>query len=156
MSDPAPAEDQVTERKVIIDGVDYGWQAYEEITVDGVTYAVFFDCGSLSEGPHTAQAYFRNLWDESDPSALYEFNVVFPSAPTGLSIVQLEDLSGIYFKATRYDYVDSQLVYKGQHTQQDASVDDLNWIITKYYYDSGMLVMTRIRTTSWTLRDQGW
>ena len=67
-------------------------------------------------------------------------------------------VAGYYFNVTRYDYNDSgRLLYKGQHTDQNASPDDGNWVITKYYYDeNGMPDLVRIRTTSWTLRDQGW
>lgn len=67
-------------------------------------------------------------------------------------------LAGYYFNALRMDYdSEGKPAYRGQHTDQNASPDDGNWVITKYYYDeNGMLVMTRVRTTSWTLRGEGW
>ncbi|MFX0194521.1 MAG: hypothetical protein ACFFCW_00240 [Candidatus Hodarchaeota archaeon] len=65
-----------------------------------------------------------------------------------------------YYNSMRYEYdANGLLLYKGEHTDVNASVDDLNWVITKYYYSAGILqsvTQIRIRTTSWTLRDVGW
>ena len=61
-----------------------------------------------------------------------------------------------YYNATRWDWDDNRISYRGQHTQDNASIDDLNWEITKYYYDGDILSYTRTRTTSWTNRAIGW
>lgn len=63
-----------------------------------------------------------------------------------------------YYNSVRYDYDSNRrIIYKGEHTDHNASVDDTNWLITKYYYNaSGMVNHVRIRTTSWTNRAIGW
>ena len=67
-------------------------------------------------------------------------------------------IAGYYYNTTKYDYdtIYVRLIYKGEHTDQTASVDDTNWIITRYYYDGDVLSYSRTRTTSWTLRTVGW
>jgi len=66
-------------------------------------------------------------------------------------------LAAYYYNTIRYDYNgDGTLAYKGEHTDQNASVDDPNWIITKYFYSGGMMTHMRIRITSWTDRSSGW
>ena len=78
---PAPATDQITESKAIIDGVDYGWKPYEEvITKDGQTICVLADLETLTDGQHTAQAQFRNVRGESAvaPDPPYSFTKKLP------------------------------------------------------------------------------
>ena len=95
-----------------------------------------------------------------------------PSTPDGFYVITAYDvygnesepsneilIAGYYYNSIRYDYETSivkRLIYKGEHTQHDASVDDVNWVITKYYYNGDVVSHMRIRTTSWTLRAVGW
>ena len=68
-------------------------------------------------------------------------------------------VTAYYYNTVRYDYetdIVKRLIYKGEHTDQNASVGDVNWIITHYYYVGDVLSYTRTRTTSWTLRTVGW
>lgn len=66
-------------------------------------------------------------------------------------------LAAYYYNSIKYQYgTDGRILYKGEHTQQDASEGDINWVITKYYYSAGNLVQVRIRITSWTNRAIGW
>ena len=89
-----------------------------------------------TEGYYIVKAY--NDVGESDPS-----NEVI--------------LAAYYYNAVRYEYDTKGLVlYKGEHTVQDASVDDPNWVISKYYYTGTVITQIRIRTTSWTNRGSGW
>lgn len=91
----------------------------------------------INQGYYICKAY--NQYGESDPS-----NEVL--------------WAGYYYNTTRFEYDSSglKILYKGEHIQQDASVDDTNWIITKYYWSDSVLIQTRIRTTSWTNRAVGW
>ena len=67
-------------------------------------------------------------------------------------------LAGYYYNATRFDYENSRVIYKGEHVDHDASVDDTGWVITKYYYAPGGAFLThfRVRTLAWSGRTVGW
>ena len=66
-------------------------------------------------------------------------------------------LANYYFNSIKYEYDNNRILYKGQHTDHDALESDVNWIITRYYYDStGRVSAIRIRTTSLVNRTQGW
>ena len=80
------------ESKAIIDGVDYGWQAYQEVTVDGITYAVLADLEGLADGQHTAQAQFRNVWGESAvaPDPPFGFTKSLPGAGSSFVILRTD------------------------------------------------------------------
>lgn len=68
-----------------------------------------------------------------------------------------EILAAFFFNSIKYDYVVNRLLYKGQHTNHDATETDANWVITKYYYGTtGVIIAMRIRTTSWENRAIGW
>jgi len=68
-----------------------------------------------------------------------------------------EILAAFFFNSIKYDYVDNRVLYKGQHTNHDATETDANWVITKYYYGTtGVIIAMRIRTTSWENRAIGW
>ena len=67
-------------------------------------------------------------------------------------------LAQYHFNSVRYE-VDSvgRVIYKGEHQEHDAATSSVDWIITRYYYDSsGFLIHKRIRTTSWDDRATGW
>lgn len=63
-----------------------------------------------------------------------------------------------YYALTKFDYdASGRILYRGQHQAINASENDTNWIVTKYYYDAnGSLIEMRVRTTSWTDRATGW
>ena len=67
-------------------------------------------------------------------------------------------LATYYFNLVKYDYdTQGRVTYKGQHTDVEATDVDNNWIITRYYYDTGgRFIALKIRTTSWVDREQGW
>lgn len=66
-------------------------------------------------------------------------------------------LTAYYYNAVKIEYDETgKLMYKGEHTAQDAAENDPNWVITKYYWDGSRGIGRRIRTTSWTLRAVGW
>jgi hypothetical protein len=69
-----------------------------------------------------------------------------------------EAVYAYYYATTKYDYdASGRLLYKGEHATYNASPDDANWVVSKYYYDaSGMVSEIRVRTTSWTNRATGW
>ena len=69
-------------------------------------------------------------------------------------------LAGYYYNSIKYDYDTSpfqRLIYRGENTRHDAGEADVDWVVTKYYYDTnGLMTGMRIRTTSWTNRSVGW
>ncbi|RPI56280.1 MAG: hypothetical protein EHM49_00695 [Deltaproteobacteria bacterium] len=90
----------------------------------------------VREDRYVVKAYNSN--GESDPSNEYLY-------------------VAYYYNSMRFDYDSSgNILYKGEHTDQNASVDDVNWIISKYFYSGSMIIQVRVRTTSWTDRVIGW
>jgi len=81
-----------------------------------------------------------------------------PSGPLWLSDASNTiSLTAYSYNSTKYDYNSSGLIiYKGEHTAQDALDSDTEWTITKYYYTNNVVVGIRVRTTSWTDRAVGW
>ena len=97
-------------------------------------------------------------------------SITLPELPEGYYVVKAYDTEGLetgpsnevlfasyYYNSVRYDYNNSGMVlYKGEHTDHNASENDVNWVISKYYYTGGMVMQIRRRTTSWTNRATGW
>ena len=69
-------------------------------------------------------------------------------------------LAEYYYNSIKYDYDTGpfqNLLYRGENTRHDAGEADVDWVVTKYYYDTnGLMIGVRIRTTSWTNRAVGW
>ena len=66
-------------------------------------------------------------------------------------------VAAYYYNSLRYEYNGlGQIIYKGEHTEEDAAEGDTNWVITKYYYTNNMMIRARVRITSWTNRAVGW
>jgi len=69
-------------------------------------------------------------------------------------------LAEYYYNSIKYDYDTGpfqKLLYRGENTRYDAGEADMDWVVTKYYYDAnGLMIGMRIRTTSWTNRAVGW
>ena len=88
------------------------------------------------EGYYIVKAYNDN--GESDPS-----NEVI--------------LAAYYYNAIRYEYdASGRVLYKGEHTVQNAATNDPNWVISRYDYIGSAITQIRIRTTSWDNRALGW
>ena len=60
-----------------------------------------------------------------------------------------------YFK---YDYdVNDNCIYKGYNSQVNPGDDEINWMITRYWYDAdGNCEKKRTRKISWSNRTVGW
>ena len=66
-------------------------------------------------------------------------------------------LAQYYFNSIRFEYdANGRLLYKGEHQDHDAVTDDVNWVVTKYYYTDSFISHMRIRITSWDDRATGW
>jgi len=113
----------------------------------------------------------QGQWDTLIVTVLApQTSVILSELPEGYYVLKAYDTEGLesgpsnevllaayYYNSIRYDYDKSgRIMYKGEHTEQDASVSDTNWIISRYYYTGGMVMQVRRRTTSWTNRTQGW
>jgi hypothetical protein len=60
-------------------------------------------------------------------------------------------------KRTKIEYSSNNPIYKGYHLITNASVDDPNWIITKFTYDGTDITDIQISEGSWTNRATlGW
>lgn len=58
----------------------------------------------------------------------------------------------------KYDYdADGNCIYKGYNMNIQAADNDTGWRITRYDYDvDGQCTNKRIKTNSWTEREEGW
>ena len=66
-------------------------------------------------------------------------------------------IAAYYYNSIKYEYdANGRIIYKGEHTVQDALNADMNWVITKYFYINDQLTGIRIRITSWDDRALGW
>jgi len=134
------------------------------LPVQAVTVAWDHDCADTtgfrlySEGEQIANILCpettATLGDMSDGSLMVTaYNDYGESERSNIILV----LAAYYYNSVRYEYSTSGLIlYKGEHTDWDASESDNNWLITKYHYNMGVIVWTQTRTTSWTNRASGW
>lgn len=104
-----------------------------------------------------ADAQFSDLSITIDilPQGYYALRAYNETGESDLSNEVL--LAAYYYNSIRYEYDSGgKIIYKGEHTSSNASVDDTNWVISKYYYLNDVVVQVRIRTTSWANRESGW
>lgn len=134
----------------------YAWDLNSEPDVDG--YRIYFRETSGGEN-----IFFFNIDHPNNSLTVLDI-------PDGYYVIRAYDTEGNesadsneilvakhYYNTIRYDYESTgRLLYKGEHIDYNADVDDINWEITKYYYSGEYLSHIRIRTTSWTNRAVGW
>ena len=79
-------------------------------------------------------------WNDLESNASNEFELVY------------------YYALVLFDYdANNRVIYKGENDDIAALEGDTDWVITKYYYNAGgMVISMRVRTTSWTNRATGW
>jgi hypothetical protein len=55
--------------------------------------------------------------------------------------------------STRYEYTGGILTYEGIHQRSNASMEDTNWFVTKYFYTDGNLVYMCVKQGAWSQRE---
>ena len=112
---------------------------------------------SQSSVMYQAKCEDRDFYVEDTPYGYYYATFTMQGDE---SVPSDEILVAAYYNAIQYEYdTDGLLLYKGENVNHNALDSDTDWVITKYYYSTGVirqLVKIRIRTTSWTNRAVGW
>lgn len=60
------------------------------------------------------------------------------------------------FATTRFEWINGNCIYKGDHENLNASIDDVNWYIYKYDYDGSDCTMKRFSKGAWSDRANLW